>query len=204
MRRARAQGMDSALTYFPLHVEDVWQYGCAPAYVLDTPPLWFEKVSAEGDSLMPDGERYVHLVSHTSPSSYPAEPDRWLRVDSASGIVYIFSTNRGSAVPLLYLRCDSSLNRTGEVDGSTVGCRERRADTLLGIVTVTRDYGQLWEANGYSLQLGLSFAAWDLEGDPKQKHLLYARIGGREFGRLQGVQRFAFPSRMNLAATMRR
>ena len=185
----QAQSLDSALAYFPMSIGNKWQYA---HYIAEVGPSFLQGYSilnVIGDSTMSNGRKYY--ITQEGPSLYSYFPfmstnPAYLRIDSATANIYAADPSV-AAGELLW---DSLLAspRDGSVSGRyLLGVRN---DTILGVSTVTRvlNFGPGGSDLDLSYNLGPVYSAYYPQDEfARIDKLVYARIGGHEYGTLVSV-----------------
>jgi len=170
---SRAQ-VDSALNFFPIHNNDLWQYRyhyvecCCNE---DMSSLYTERVA--GDTTPANGIHYWILES-SQPQLFPR---RYMRIDSASGNVYEFSGDTSTADPVLYgLRANAGIIDT---------------ETIAGVRSLVKRFDgagtSCWLAYGIGLAKLVTLQYECFAWNDHESVLCYARINGQEIGTFAGV-----------------
>ncbi|RMG67629.1 MAG: T9SS C-terminal target domain-containing protein, partial [Calditrichaeota bacterium] len=179
-----------ALDYYPLHMGDVWHYrretweDCPGCHEVS---YWGVRV--RGDTLMPNGLRYVVLKFFDLPDSTSGVYYRYQRIDSTRGLVLEYQPYDSSECT-----ADSLFARTGD---TLRGCNPRLLsgagwfqdwfpDSVLGLSTFSREFRDYFSMYRLSKGLGLTHSRFD-ELTVVEETLLFARINGVSYGTPVGI-----------------
>ena len=164
MFAARSQSTDSAYSFYPLHVGDVWEYHWGN-YIANPPlHLYYQKTEITGDTLMQNGLRYfaVKVTNVDQATSYVS----FQRIDSADGYVHQwYDSTHEPAVVLLNLRSMAA-----------------KPDTILGIPTQERKSGMVDASVTLAYGFGIVAQTESGSGWPYRSVIIYARVNGTQFG----------------------
>ena len=201
---SRASTDSASLAYYPLHVGDRWIYEVTSSFRGNVGAITVEVV---GDTTLSNGLRYYVLTRNGGEVS-----NLFLeRIDSLTTVVYHMDT-----VTSLDLPYDSLAAMPGDTvqvlrpTAFLITCDSMVTDSILGISTTVKYFGSPFVSNnpGYGLAAGLGVVRrWHTVRDPNQpedgtysEDLIYARIGGREYGTPVSVEplRSVVPSAFSL------
>ena len=181
--------VDSNVAYYPLHVGDVWQYWYHYDIAYSTKfesTYVFAKVV--GDTLMPNGKWYKTLVAPEI-NQYQT---LYQRVDSSSATVYSYVDYPApSEQPSDSLRLNPDDPSHWEFP-----CVEIDTTRVLGVQTIIKRFSAPPYMNNVSYAKGFGIVqSYHYEDNPEYPiyddytyDLVYARILGKEFGTLAGIQ----------------
>jgi hypothetical protein len=192
---------DSALGFFPLHTNDLWQYhyyytDCCCNYYISV----YHTEHIEGDTILPNGLQYEILES-SQPQSFPT---RYLRVDTVTANVYEFSGDVSVGDHLIdSLRATVGSEFWG-MNGGPIQCDAVDTSTIAGMRTMVKRFtgGGIFYTLAYGLGLAkvetMAFECW--AWNIHNQDLCYARINGHEYGTFVGVsdQQVAVPMAFTL------
>lgn len=168
---ARSQGIDSARAFFPLEIGNEWQYEELSHPRTQNSYEWRRVV---GDTVLPNGIRYfVIATTEGVTKGFP----RYVRFDSTSGEFMGYDDDYDA---------ERGLFMTLHPDQYSI-------DTLLGITVASYTIWPRYRYMGFAkLAYGIGIAD-ESHMDPFTQfttnwHLIYAKVGGREYGTPMSVK----------------
>jgi hypothetical protein len=178
-----SQSLDSALAYYPMSVDNQWEYG----YNLG-PSVGYQyyfTITIGSDTLFSNGKVYKKKVQRILPDSLVSS--LFERVDSSTGYVYMVDTN--SLNESITVKLNASLYDTG---GSYGRLMFVHSDTILGIPTTIKHYSPCEGCLEHTLAYGFGLSrTYEVIGDawPAKTKLIYAKINSREYGTFVSVDK---------------
>jgi len=161
---ARSQSIDSAYSFYPLHIGDVWEYNWGNC--IGNPPLhlYYQKTEVIGDSAMQNGNNY--FVLRVSNLDQETGYLVFQRIDSLDGFVHQWIDSAH----------DSPVGRINLRSAITV------PDTILGVPTQVRFTGVVYSECMLAYGFGIVAQSETGSGWPYYSRIIYARINGIEYG----------------------
>lgn len=121
--RASAQSTDVDLSYFPLAIGNYWQYEVNWSGV-GVNGWYYPVVRVVDTATLVDGLRYFVVTSDAwPPYDAPWMALQYMRIDSATGVVYRYLPSDTVVVVWNRLRCDSHADST-VAENTWVGCAQ--------------------------------------------------------------------------------
>jgi len=179
-----SQIIDSALSYFPLHNGDRWEYFYHWAAITNGDTY---TITVEGDTLMTNGKLYKKMVNRQIPNNL-IKSSSFIRIDSLQAKLYAYNIDSlGNEYFLDSLRL-------------TIGTNSRRYGRLMsidtirlwGITTTRQNFGVYVGGSSYSVAYGIgliSASSGEYLDIPYYTTLLYTQINGNEYGTFVNVKK---------------
>jgi len=179
------------LSFFPMHIGDIWQYEVKESYMGDTISTKYEVEEIVGDTLMPNGKRYF-VFQHNVPYGY----FYYQRIDTSSMIVYRYDEYDycgGYEMDLFDLSIVDSVGWDN--------CETESGHYYISTTTVEDSVGKtgyraiqtIYKGNSYDFNqtlssgFGYSYGVFGDLGYHDNFSLIAANIDGVEYGDFVGV-----------------
>ena len=183
--------IDSALSFLPLHIGNLWQYHYHYHTSCGTEHSSYRSVEVVGDTILPTGYVYRIVLSDLPPDS----PVRYLRVDTTSANVYEYIGLEDCLVDSL-LATEGSWFFPVNYCWWPTECVDVDTESVLGLSTIVKSFEmQFIFGADYDLAHGLGRIRYTTYEDGQCLPVLdsyfsdfvYARIDGEEYGTFVNV-----------------
>ena len=179
---AHAQVVDSAFSYMPLMIGNMWEYDYR--ILFPNTHLYYFAETVTGDSVAANGIKYFVIHRKILPDS--SAYDYLERIDSVTANLYTYQTTPFPTETLM----DSLRSKPGDHYNGSIGvCISQQIKDILDVPTAVKsfDFGGL-ATYEFAYGFGKSSVRTFHDVNTQESKLIYARIAGKEFGTLVSVQ----------------